>query len=136
MWLAQYMPSRSSNSIRPTAERHNKTMPTTKAANGMTTTQKAILRCRARASSPARDAAGSDLPVALHTCSMQLFFTTSDFLQNALKLPVDVALTAPPLQLFNILAVLSRDFILQSVIIIHNHSIVAESLLFDFVIPL
>src|SRR5690349_346134 len=74
MWLAQYIPSSSSNSIRPTAERHNKTMPTTNATNGMTTTQKAILRCRARASSPARDAAGSAFPVGLHTCCMQVFY--------------------------------------------------------------
>jgi hypothetical protein len=47
-----------------------------------------------------------------------------------------LALTAPPTKLFNIFPMLSRDFILQSVIIIHNRSIVAESLLFDFVIPL
>jgi len=45
-------------------------------------------------------------------------------------------LAAPPIKLFNILATLSRAFILQSITIIHNRSIVAESLLFDFVIPL
>src|SRR5215469_7350529 len=95
MWLAQYIPSKSSNSIRPTAERHNRPMPTTSARRGITTTQKAILRCRARACSPARDAAGSDLPVGLHNCSMQLFLQNQIF-QDALKLPVDAAWTASP----------------------------------------